>query len=407
MKFAITGITGLRNRGVEALVSPSIEQLKKHVDGADINVLTRTPDYDRLRLNKLNVNCVLDELSFTNPGRLDRIYGNYPKLFESKLKSGADAIMAASGVIASGGDVFSSDYGGLERHLRPLELALKSDVPIFFLAQSIGPFKSNLEIEAWKKVAERAKLITVREKISYDYLTKTLNHSPEQVVQTADPAFLLQPTPSERVNKLMDSYGIDRGQPKIAVSISQGITHFSGCDYEGHLAAWQNVIKGIVSEMGIQILLIPHVQATYASNDDRVAASNLLRNIDFHPRVKLAGLDHTASEFKGLIGACDMVIAERMHAAIAGLSSGVCTLPVGYSIKAEGIMNDLFGKEYVKENDLLISVQDFLDSEKAMTCVRKSWENRADVSHRLKERLPEIRGNSQKSFNLIVNSFKN
>ena len=40
---------------------------------------------------------------------------------------------------------------------------------------------------------------------------------------------------------------------------------------------------------------------------------------------------------------CRFLIAARTHASIAGYSTGVPTLVVGYSVKAEGIAKDLFG----------------------------------------------------------------
>ncbi len=80
----------------------------------------------------------------------------------------------ASVVIASGGDVFSSDYGidFLKVQLRPLKLALEAGTPVVFLAQSIGPFKTNEEAQVWLDVAQSSKLVTIREVLSYNYVTK-------------------------------------------------------------------------------------------------------------------------------------------------------------------------------------------------------------------------------------------
>jgi polysaccharide pyruvyl transferase WcaK-like protein len=51
MSVLITGVTGLRNRGVEALVTTTIEQIRNLNPDIAINVLTQTPDYDQLKLN--------------------------------------------------------------------------------------------------------------------------------------------------------------------------------------------------------------------------------------------------------------------------------------------------------------------------------------------------------------------
>lgn len=59
--------------------------------------------------------------------------------------------------------------------------------------------------------------------------------------------------------------------------------------------------------------------------------------------------DCNAMELKGYISRCRFLIAARTHASIAGYSTGVPTLVVGYSVKAVGIASDLFGtaKNYV------------------------------------------------------------
>lgn len=407
MKVVITGIFGLRNRGVEALVVPTIEQLHQRHPHLPISILTRTPDYDEIRLQHYGAKLIDRTLSHSTPfrTRLKRLGAKLP-FYQPKETPAVQALREASVVIASGGDIFSSDYGGLYQHLKPLEIALDAKVPIVFLAQSIGPFKTDQEAQAWLKVARHSKLITVREKISYSYLTEKLGLSTNLVKHTADPAFLLQPSSPKAVANMFSSYCIKKDQPVIALSISQGITTFSGCDADKHLKAWHQVIKLLIDELNAQVLLIPHVQENYVTNDDRIAATKLLRSLDFDPRVRLAGADHSASEFKGLIGACDMVIAERMHAAIAGLSSGVCTVAVGYSIKAEGIMTNLLGTESA-HNGLLIPIHQFLDTDKACVAIRSAWTRRQEVASQLKEVLPKIKQDSASNFDMIAKLLDN
>ncbi|WP_026733924.1 polysaccharide pyruvyl transferase family protein [Fischerella sp. PCC 9605] len=400
MKAVITGITGLRNRGVEALVVPTIEQLQKRLPNLNVSVLTKTPDYDQLRLQQYEAKPISIAFPKTKLQKLRSQFVSFYKKPAPDKQSSVQAIQNASVVIASGGDVFSSDYGSLYQHLQPLELALDAGVPIVFLAQSIGPFKKDDEAQAWLRVARRSKLITVREKISYDYITQKLGLSTDLVKHTADPAFLLAPPPAAKVANMFSAYGITKDRPAIALSISQGITRYSGCDDDKHLKAWHQVVKMILDELDAQVLIIPHVQEIYASNDDRIAATNLLKSLEFDPRVRLAGADHSASEFKGFISACDMVIAERMHAAIAGLSSGVCTVVVGYSIKAEGIMSNLLGTDSL-HNGLLIPIHDFLNADKTCATIRKAWNRRQEVANQLHEVLPKVKQDSASNFDMI------
>jgi len=404
MNAIITGITGLRNRGVEALVIPTIEQLKERQPNLAIDVLTDSPDYDETRLQVYGSKPIKDFLINANRTRLHKlrnIYSNYYQPLSKDYQSNVKSIGKASIVIASGGDVFSSDYGRLKNHLLPLNIALDAGVPVVFLAQSIGPFKTQNEAEAWLAVARRSKLVTVREELSYKYVTKDLGLDPSIVKHTADPAFLLRPPSPEIVAKMLTNYGIDLDRPKIAIAPSQAICRFAAQDYEKHLHVWCQVVKLMINELKAQVLIIPHVQEIYANNDDRIFATQLLKALEYNQDIRLAGADHTASDFKGLIGACDMIVAERMHPAIAGLSSGICTMPVGYSVKAEGIMTDLFGSQAMHDG-LMISIQEFLNANIACEAIANCWNKRHDIANQLNQVLPTAKQAAATNFDMIL-----
>jgi colanic acid/amylovoran biosynthesis protein len=407
LNLLITGITGMRNRGVEAIVVPTIEQLRQRQPDVNIDILTWTPDYDKIRLKPYGINFALDKdsLKINSHGFKKQLLA---KLFPFyKLPSHSLPLVCnASAVIASGGDVFSPEYN-ISTFLRTLQLAIDKDVPIIFFAQSISPFKTDKQAEQWLSVARHAKLITAREIPTYKYLTEGLGLSTDIVKLTADPAFLLPATPKEKVDKILNLYGILKDRPLVAIATSQGICRFASIEDQGkHLESWQKVVKMLLDELNVEVLIIPHVQEINPEIDDRIIATELLRKLNYDPRVHIAGADHTASELKGLIAACDLVIAERMHAAIAGLSSGVSTIAVGYSIKAQGIMADLVDFNLL-EQGLLISIQDFLNPDLACQSIKTIWEKRYKISESIQERLPNVKKKSANNFDLLLATLGN
>ena len=54
--------------------------------------------------------------------------------------------------------------------------------------------------------------------------------------------------------------------------------------------------------------------------------------------------DHRAEQQKGIIANCRFFVGARTHATIAAYSTLVPTLVIGYSVKARGIAQDLFGQ---------------------------------------------------------------
>ncbi len=405
MNVLITGITGFRNRGVEAFVLPTIQQIHARDPNWNFVIPTPMPDYDRQRIDSTKVRFIKNDFYYpqkvTTNQKLRGIAANmigrkrwYETLEVNKTIRSADLI------IAMGGDIFSSDYGSLLNHLKPLRYGIVCEVPIIFLAHSIGPFKTADEIKAWKEVALRSSLITVRESATYDYLTEDLGVPESMVELTADPAFLLTKPSNTTIQKLLECYGISGERPLIGIAVSQGISSFSAVQEKDHFNAWIRIIQTIIRNTQAEILLIPHVQGTHISGDDRVLATKLLATNGTNNRLHLIGGDHSASEFKGIISACDMVIAERMHAAIAGLSSGVCTIVVGYSVKARGILSDLFGNEFTNDF-LLIPVQKLVDDIKVPQEIITLWHKRVEIDNKLLAALPKTQRLAELNFDLL------
>ena len=107
MSVLITGVTGLRNRGVEALVTTTIEQIRNLNPDIAINVLTQTPDYDQLKLKEFNqVSIIGYPISVIDKFRskTSKFYNAVPPEYK--------VVKNSSLVIASGGDLFTSDYPG-------------------------------------------------------------------------------------------------------------------------------------------------------------------------------------------------------------------------------------------------------------------------------------------------------
>jgi len=104
------------------------------------------------------------------------------------------------------------------------------------------------------------------------------------------------------------------------------------------LLAW------LMEETHANVLLIPHVQvaAGQAESDDDASAEVLARlgdRSDWTSRCAIVPPGFDPYELKWIIGQCDWFCGTRMHATIAGLSSGVPTASIVYSDKARGVFD--------------------------------------------------------------------
>ncbi len=103
---------------------------------------------------------------------------------------------------------------------------------------------------------------------------------------------------------------------------------------------YRTLLRYIIEHTDMQIALIPHV--VWARNDDRRPLHALYEEFAHTGRV-VEIADGTCEELKGYIARCRLFVGARTHATIAAYSGCVPTLTVGYSVKAQGIAQDLFG----------------------------------------------------------------
>lgn len=402
-KIVITGITSFRNHGVEALVVSTIAQLRERIPGATFTVLDRAPDYDASRLPDADVKFVHDyTIRPLYAGKLRRILTGIMPALDKDAQTAANELRTAACVVASGGDVFCSEYGhrSLLSHLQPLKIAHGAGVPFVIHAQSIGPFNNDADRAAFTSLAQHAAAVTVRENASYRYITEDLKLPAAICHLVADPAFLLGQPDKTEGDALFAHHRAAADRPTIALSTSSAICHWMKSDSGRHVETWLEVIHWLQAELDANVILIPHVQETSAKNEDRVIATEIMRRLGHDPRVRLAGGDFGAGDYKAIISRCDFVVAERMHAAIAGLSTGVPTLVIGYSIKAEGILTDLLGPDLTK-SAALISIQDFLAPGAGLARVQAAWQARPALADALAASLPGMKDKSRLAYEYI------
>lgn len=399
MKIAITGVTGFRNRGVEALVKPIVDGICDTFPSAQIQIASLSPSYDQKRISTKGVRFIEDAfwkggtwcppliLSRSLHARIQRkVLNGVRRAFSIDSNTRTELRMPFESpdlVIVSGGDLFSSDYGtgSLKHFIQPILWAKANNIPCILLGQSIGKFTNPDDIQLWRLAEQSASAITLREELSLEYLSGELQSARSLFKVSADTAFLLKPDTT-----LADQYFAGRETPTIALSISESICQYTGNDYKKHFETWIQVIRMMLDDWKVSIAIIPHVHEAWA--DDRILSTRIVRELGFDPRIRVFAEDLSAAEYKGIISKCDMVVAERMHAAIAGFSTGVCTSAVGYSIKAEGITAMMLSGSKIRASELSIPLDKFLDPGSAMKHLKGIWANRRQIETAIRENLP-------------------
>ena len=194
------------------------------------------------------------------------------------------------------------------------------------------------------------------------------------IVQLPDPAFTL----GYVRKKVPDGFwkgntvGVNVS-PLIQKSESvQGIT----------MKCYEQLIEWIIEHTDMQIALIPHV--VWMNNDDRKPLSELYEKYKSTERL-LQIPDGSCEELKGYISQCRFFVGARTHATIAAYSTCVPTLVVGYSVKAAGIAQDLFGST----EHYVLPVQNLKDPQDLVQGFQWLMEQEDSIREHLQRKIPD------------------
>lgn len=175
--------------------------------------------------------------------------------------------------------------------------------------------------------------ILVRESVSQELLQK---HGFQNVALYPDPAFTLAPEP------VRHSFALN-GANTIALNISPLVRRYRG---DSPLAPnVKNLIRHILDDTEFELLLLPHVNGRTPQEDDHTYLRGLVDEIGASERLRLLSCGYDCRELKWIISQCRLLLTARTHAAVAGYSTGVPTVALGYSAKARGMARDIFGSE--------------------------------------------------------------
>ena len=148
------------------------------------------------------------------------------------------------------------------------------------------------------------------------------------------------------------------------------------------MKCYEELIEWIIEHTDMQIALIPHV--VWKNNDDRKPLSELYEKYKSTERLVQIP-DGSCEELKGYISQCRFFVGARTHATIAAYSTCVPTLVVGYSVKAAGIAQDLFGSQ----EHYVLPVQSLKDPQDLVCEFQWLMEQENSIWEHLQKKIPD------------------
>lgn len=235
------------------------------------------------------------------------------------------------------GDSFADIYGfkrfGFLWLSKAMVLARRT--PLLLAPQTVGPFANGIARRLAAAVLARCNQVVTRDRPSFE-LVQTIAPA-ARVEQGVDVAFEL-PFADRSSERNGASVRIGVNISGLLAAQSKGGTNRFGLSYD-YFATMLQLVARLAADPKQEVFVFTHVSGNAdATDDDGWAADAAVAQT---PSAKRVPDFADASAAKSFVSSLDFVVAARMHACVAALSSGVPVAPIAYSRKFAGLFGGI------------------------------------------------------------------
>ncbi len=270
-------------------------------------------------------------------------------------KATVERFRKADAVIVKGGGFIHAygrvtDFYTMYFSLYHVLLALRFRRKVMIFPNSIGPVKGYFTRKLVKRVLTGCKLVTVRERVSENYLRDSFGLQPGLF---PDLGFYLKPKQQDYRNYLL-SKGVPLGKKKL-VGVTLRPYRFPNSPdpevrYRNYVDEIVNFVKLATNE-DFHIVFFAHTLGPSSHEDDRLAIKDVLAKLpsELNGRYSyLEDFDLDCKDIMGLYSHLDFMVGTRFHSVIFALNVNVPCLAIAYGgNKSFGIMADMKLSEFV------------------------------------------------------------
>lgn len=316
----------------------------------------------------------------------------------------SDAISRSDLVLVGGGGLFHDYFGfepdnalsdghwGISYYTAPLLLAKLHARPVMLYGVGVGPLFSGYGKEFTRAAADAADVIAVRDADSAAALA-ALGVDAGRIVVTADPVLLHQPDAAEG-RHLRQQIAGDRPGPVIAVAARPWDFAVTGAYWEREMAHGLDLF---LREHGGTVLFVPFQHLARSQENDWQVAERIRSYMTRAGQALAVPEDLTPQQKYALLGQCDLVVALRLHAALAGIQAGVPAVSVSYDPKVDHLIERL----RLEEHTLAVTGLSGAGLRDAMVRALTAPERFRQAAARLAELRPLAEDNTRRAVELL------
>lgn len=311
----ICGAYGKGNAGDDAILEAIVAQMRRTDPDMPLYVLTRTPRKTELRY-RIGAVHTFNVPGFLRIMRRTRLY----------LNGGGSLIQ----------DVTSTR--SLRYYLASIRLAKTTGNRVLMYGCGIGPVQRRANVKRAGRVIDRyVDVVTLREESSRAELERMGVTRPEIRV-TADPALLLEPAPSERVDGWLLQQGLEPEKEYALFALRP----WEGFD--------EKIPDFAAAAAGVRDLGLEPVFLAMEPARDLAACRRTAEQTGGQPKV--LSVPEDGSLIVGLMGKMRVAVSMRLHALIFAAAAGTPVVGAVYDPKVQAFLEYLGGGRYMPLADV-------------------------------------------------------
>jgi polysaccharide pyruvyl transferase CsaB len=361
IRIGITGSYGGNNMGDEAILQSIVMQINESLD-ADIVVFSRDPE-DTMRRHNIQLALPVRKMS---------------------RKESAGEIEKLDLLIVGGGGILYDHE--VKTYLREALLAHEKSIPVMIYAVGAGPLRDPQSKALVKEILGSAAVITVRDKPSMQTLEEIGVN--KDIIVTADPAFLMK---SEEVKiDFLHQEGIRKERKLVGMSVREPGKAAPDIKEEHYQDVLANAADYIIDRYNAHIIFVPMERKTaFDLHQSHAVITRML----WPQYASILEGEYSPGQIMSIMKNFDFVVGMRLHFLIFAALQQVPFVPLPYSSKVLGFLQELQFDTPPLEN---------ITPGRLISYIDKAWDQKADILKRIEDGLPSLQKRSRQNNTLMM-----
>jgi polysaccharide pyruvyl transferase CsaB len=359
--IGITGSYGGNNMGDEAILQSIITQINDSFD-AEIVVFSRDPD-DTMNRHK--------------------VHRAVPVRSLSRKESLAEIKNLDVLIVGGGGILYDHE---VKTYLREAQLAHEEGIPIMIYAVGAGPLKDPQSQALVREALGTASVITVRDKSSMKILEEIGVN--KDIIVTADPAFLMKPEDIQI--DFLHQEGIRKGRKLIGMSVREPGKAAPDIKEEHYQDILANAADYMIDRYDAHIVFVPMERKTAF---DLHQSHSVVAKMIWPQFASILEGEYSPGQLMSLMKSFEFVVGMRLHFLIFAALQQVPFVPLPYSSKVSGFLQELQFSTPPLEN---------ITPGRLISYIDKAWDQKSDILKKIETFLPALQKRSHQNNTMLI-----